>query len=93
MVVVPQQDNSTLAIILEVVIGLFGLFGIGWLVAGYKDTGVKILVGGLIWWLVAIVISIFTLGIGLLCIWPVDIIIMIVSVVNLSNRLKQRRVM
>ena len=91
MVVVQQQDNSTLAIVLEVVIGLFGLYGIGWLVAGFKDTGVKILVGGLIWWLVAIVISVFTLGIGLLCIWPIDLVIMIVSVVNLSKRLKERQ--
>lgn len=89
--VVVQSDNGTLAIILEVIAGLFGLYGIGWLVGGFNDTGVKILVGGLIWWIAAIFISVFTLGIGLLCIWPVDLIIMIVSVINLSNRLKQRK--
>lgn len=89
--VVVQSDNGTLAIILEVVAGLFGLYGIGWLIAGFHDTGVKVLVGGLIWWLVAILISVFTLGFGLVCIWPVDLIIMIVSVVNLSSRLKQRQ--
>lgn len=92
MVIVQQkQDNSTLAIILEVICGIFGIYGIGWLVSGNTSTGLIFLIGGFVWLAVAIVLSILTLGIGLICIWPIDLAIMITSVIMLSNRLKQRR--
>lgn len=92
MVVAPQQqDNSTLAIILEVVCGIFGIYGIGWLVSGNTSTGLMFLIGGFVWLAVAIVLSVLTLGIGLICIWPIDLAIMITSVIMLSNKLKQRR--
>lgn len=87
----PQQDNTTLAIILEVVGGIFGIFGIGWLVSGNTSTGLMFLIGGFVWLAIAIVLSVVTLGIGLICIWPVDLAIMITSVIMLNNRLKQRQ--
>ena len=87
----PQQDNTTLAIILEVVGGIFGIFGIGWLVSGNTSTGLMFLIGGFVWLAIAIVLSVVTFGIGLICIWPVDLAIMITSVIMLNNRLKQRQ--
>jgi hypothetical protein len=90
MVVQPQQNNNTLAIVLEVVGGLFGIFGIGWLISGETKTGLMFLIGGLIWIAVAVVLTIVTLGIGLVCIFPIDIGILITSTLLLNNKLKQR---
>lgn len=44
----PAKDRST-ALILEIVAGVFGIYGIGWVYAGHTDRGIKTLVGGLIW--------------------------------------------
>jgi hypothetical protein len=85
----PQNQNATLAIVLEIVCGLFGLFGIGWLVSGNTQTGIILLVGGLVWGAVWVFIAIFTLGIGFLCIGPINLAIMIISTIMLNNRLKQ----
>ena len=85
----PQNQNATLAIVLEIVGGLFGLFGIGWLVSGNTQTGIYLLVGGLVWGAIWVFIAIFTLGIGLLCIGPINLAIMITSTIMLNNRLKQ----
>lgn len=85
----PQTQNATLAIVLEVVCGLFGLFGIGWLVSGNTQTGVILLVGGLIWDAIAVTIAIFTFGIAFLCIGPINLAILITSTIILNNQLKQ----
>jgi hypothetical protein len=86
-----QQDNSTLAIVLEVIGGLFGIYGIGWLVAGFTSTGLFLLIGGIVWVVIAIVLSIVTLGLFALCIFPINLAVLITSTLLLNNKLKQRR--
>jgi hypothetical protein len=91
VVIVQQSDNSGLAIVLEVLGGLFGLFGIGWLIAGETTTGLLMLIGGFVWIGVAVVLSILTFGLFGFCLVPINLGAMITSAVMLNNKFKQKR--
>lgn len=84
-----QQKDSGLALILEILPGLFGFLGIGYMYAGYTTGGILRLVG---WWIIlviAVIISAITAGIGLLCFAPFAIGVPIVSGLLLKERMKQ----
>jgi TM2 domain-containing membrane protein YozV len=84
-----QQKDSGLALILEILPGLFGFLGIGYMYAGYTTRGILQLVG---WWIIlaiAFVISAATAGIGFLCFAPFAIGVPIVSGLLLKERMKQ----
>jgi hypothetical protein len=81
------QDNST-AIVLEAILSLFGLYGIGWMYRGHIGIGIALLALGFVWVAVAVVISIFTLGFGLLCIGPLHLIFIVGDVLLLNNTLR-----
>jgi hypothetical protein len=91
----PKQDNSTLAILLEAIPGFFGLFGIGWMVAGYVVPGILLLVGGIIAgvgiWIAGTLGAIVTGGATLLCPAIFNIAVLIISSLVLNSKLKQRR--
>lgn len=87
-VVMPER-NSGAAVAVEVIAGIFGLWGIGWLMRGYTSTGIIMLVAGLlIIPTVFVALLIFTLGFGLPCLGVANIIFVIVSAVNLNNRIR-----
>jgi hypothetical protein len=83
----PKKDRS-LAIVLEVVPGLFGLLGIGWIYSGFTSAGIAWLVGFLIWNIIALVICIFTVGVGCLCTLPVNLVVLIASVMALNSQIQ-----
>lgn len=85
------RSNSGVAIVLEVIAGLFGFFGIGWLISGYTTTGLLLLVGGIIWDVVGGLLSVTTLGFGFLCMGVVNIIVVVVSAIALNNRVNRAR--
>ncbi len=72
----------------EIIAGLFGFWGIGWLMRGYTSTGVLLLVGGFVFAALMLAITIFTAGVGLLCWGPLNIAVIVASGITLSNRLK-----
>ena len=82
-----QQDNST-AIVLEAILSLFGLYGIGWMYRGHVGAGIALLALGFVWVAIAVVISIFTVGFGLLCIGPLHLIFIVGDVLLLNNTLR-----
>jgi hypothetical protein len=82
----PKKDRS-LAIVLEIVPGLFGLLGIGWIYSGFTGAGLAWLVGFLLWNMIALVIAIFTAGIGCLCTLPVNLVVLIASVMALNSQI------
>jgi len=95
----PQRNNG-LAIALEVIGGLFGFFGIGWLIGGVTNVGLILLISGIIgniimWSLVTIAggaLAIFTFGLSFilfLCPPVVNIIVMVISTIMLNGRLKR----
>jgi hypothetical protein len=80
----PAKDRS-IALILEVLPGLFGFLGFGWIYSGNTSTGIIWLIGFLIWTVVATIISIFTGGIGAICWLPISIALIAVSAVSLNK--------
>jgi hypothetical protein len=84
----PLKDRS-IALILEIIPGLFGLLGIGWMYSGNTTTGVIWLIGFLIWTAMATVVSILTAGFGIICWLPISIILIAVSATSLNNYTKK----
>lgn len=66
----PGAKSKSTAMILEIVGGLFGFLGIGWLYACQTQTGLLIMFGNII---AQIVIALFTLFVGVLCTLPIAI--------------------
>lgn len=95
VVAAPQKDNSTVALVLEAVCGLFGLYGIGWLIGGYTTAGILLLAGGLLFgiflWIAAAVGAVFTAGLTLACPAILNIAVLLTSTLILNSKLKQRR--
>jgi len=83
-----SKKDRSLAIILEVVPGLFGFLGIGWIYSGFTGVGIVWLVGFLIWNVIALVICIFTAGVGCLCTLPVNLVVLIASVMALNSQIQ-----
>jgi hypothetical protein len=90
-VVAPQQADSSTPVIVEIICGIFGLYGIGWMIAGYTVPGIVLLIGGLVWAAIFWTVAVFTAFIGLVCLVPIDIAIWVTSALILNSRLKQRR--
>jgi len=84
----PLKDRSV-AYILEILPGLFGILGIGWLYAGNTGVGIAWLIGVLLWDVFAIIIDIASVGFGCFCSVPVNIVLITLSSVLLSNYVKQ----
>lgn len=84
----PLKSRTT-AMLLEILIGMFGLLGIGWMYAGQAAAGVGWLAGYLAWNFVAIIFDIFTIGIFTCIHVPISILLLVLSAVNLSNHMKR----
>jgi hypothetical protein len=88
----PTSAGNTGAIIVEVLLNLFlGIYGVGWLMAGETTTGIILLICSiLLYWPILILGTIFTLGIGLICIGPLAIGAVILNVIHLNNTIKRK---
>jgi hypothetical protein len=84
----PLKDKS-LAMILEILPGLFGFLGFGWIYAGNTSTGLIWLFGFLAWTVIATIISVATAGIGIFCWFPISVAGIVFSAVALNRYTKQ----
>ncbi|MGC1375823.1 MAG: hypothetical protein WA821_06365 [Anaerolineales bacterium] len=84
----PSKNRST-ALLLEILPGLFGIYGIGWIYSNKVGPGVTLLVGGFVWDIIAIIIDIATGGFGCFCSLPVNIAAIVISSVMINNYTKQ----
>lgn len=87
--IVRSQKDRTVALILEILPGLFGLLGFGWIYAGNTSTGILWLVGFIIWSIIAATISVITGGIGALCWLPLSIALITISANSLNKYTKE----
>jgi len=71
--------DKSMVIILELLPGLLGFAGFGWIYAGQTTTGILILIGNMVVVWVLGVITALTGGLGLLCLCPVEIGIVAIS--------------
>ncbi len=85
----PQEVNS--ALIAEVILSLFGIFGIGWLIGGETTIGVVLLLCSiLLYWPLIIGGTIITFGLGLICLGPLAIGAIILNVLLLQRKLLRK---
>ncbi len=79
--------NNT-PVIIEVILSIFGIYGVGWLMAGETTTGIILLVCSfLVYWPVMVVMAIFTIGI---CDFPVAIAAVVVNAILLNGALNRK---
>ncbi|GHO43186.1 zinc ribbon domain-containing protein [Ktedonospora formicarum] len=89
--VMPRPTNNSLLI--EVILSLFGIFGIGWLNAGQTTIGLLLLLGSIfIYWPFMILGTIFTLGLGLICLGPLAILAIIINSILLNSFLNRQAI-
>jgi hypothetical protein len=84
----PSKERS-IALILEILPGLFGFLGFGWIYSGNTGAGIGWLIGFLLWTLIGTIISVATGGIGLICTLPISIVLIVVSAVTLNSYTKR----
>lgn len=77
----PQATSSddTIAMLVEIVFGLFGMLGLGWLYAGNLAVGIAAFVGFYILVMVELVLVTGTLGLAACLIVPVNLVAVIFS--------------
>ena len=75
----PSDSSDTIAMLLEIIFGMFGILGIGWLYAGNIPVALAAFIGFLIVALIEIGISAATVGIALCLIVPVNLAIAVIS--------------
>jgi ribosomal protein L40E len=86
----PSFRNDT-ALVAEIILSLFGLFGVGWLIAGSTAVGVILLVCSVfIYWPLMIGGVMITRGFGLLCLGPIAILAIILNILFLSISLRRK---
>jgi TM2 domain-containing membrane protein YozV len=87
----PASGKNDSALIVEIILSLFGIFGVGWLMAGETTTGIILLVCSFVlYWPIIIMGTLFTFGVGLLCLGPMMIAAIITNAVLLNNALKRK---
>ena len=90
-ITVVQTTGNEAPLVAEIILSLFGIFGVGWILGGETTIGVILLLCSVfIYWPVMILGTVFTFGIGLVCLGPLAISAIIINAL-LCNRVLKRR--
>ncbi len=83
------RKDLGLALILEILPALVGVFGIGWIYSGNVTVGVVLLIAMLLWEGLGLVVAISTVGIACLCLIPINLVVVAVSAFLLHSYARQ----
>lgn len=84
-----KQSPSAGPVIVEVILGLFGIFGVGWLAAGKTPIGLILLVLSAAWWVVSAFAAVHTVFVGCCGIIPLNLVFVAVSASMLHNAMRR----
>lgn len=84
----PPKDKS-IAMILEILLGLFGIYGIGRIYSGQTTAGIIWLIAMLVWGAISAVLAVVTVSISLLCTLPINIIVLAIDLFTFNDYTKQ----
>jgi len=83
----PSKDRS-IALILEILPGIFGFLGFGWIYSGNTTTGLLWLIFFLLWVVVSFILVLITGGLAAICTLPIHITCVALSSISLNNYAK-----
>jgi hypothetical protein len=90
-VTVINSNMQTSALVIEILLSLFGIFGIGWIIGGEITLGIILVVCSFfIYWPLMILGTALTEGLGLICLGPLAIAAIILNAVLLNTVLKRK---
>ena len=75
-----------LAVAIEAICALFGIYGIGWLMSRRTGVGLGLLFGGLAWIAVVFIGALFTGGVGCFCLVPLHLLFIAASTIVLATQ-------
>lgn len=85
----PMKDRG-IALVLEILPGLFGFFGIGWIYSGNSTAGIVWLLSVLAMnWIIMLPVVILTAGFGVCCSVPTNLVLLGISAYTLNSYTKQ----
>jgi hypothetical protein len=82
------RPNMT-PVAVEAVAAFFGIYGIGWMMAGRTGIGILLALAGFLWDTIAL--GLVSTGVGIFCTLPLHAVFITLSAVLLSNYIKGRR--
>lgn len=86
-----QTQYNVGALIIEILLSLIGIYGVGWLVAGKKFRGILLLLGSIFfYWPISIAFVVHTWGLGIFCVLPISIAAIIINALLFHNVLKRK---
>ncbi len=89
----PYRSTSDVnsPLIVEVILSLLGIFGVGWLMGGETTIGIVLLLCSIfLYWPFFIGVTVFTFGFGLICLGPLAIITIIINALLLQRKLLRK---
>lgn len=90
-VTVINKPGNEGAVIAEILLSLFGVFGVGWLIGGETTVGIVLLICSIfIFWPIMILGTLFTFGLGLICLVPLAIGAIILNALLCASAMKRR---
>src|SRR5436305_830708 len=90
-IVNPPPDKKDGALAAEIILSLFGVFGVGWLIGGETTIGVILLICSFVIYCPLMILgTLFTLGLGLICLGPLAIGSIILNALLLNNKLNRK---
>jgi hypothetical protein len=81
----PHHRSSTGPVVAEVLLGLLGIYGVGWLIAGRARLGAILLILSLLWIIIAGVATIHTFGVAICGAVPANVLFMALSAIALHR--------
>jgi tryptophan-rich sensory protein len=78
-------------VIVELLLNIIGIFGVGWLMTGHRMVGILLLIFSLAWITTATIVTIATFGLGLLCLGPMNLVLLLLSTLLLLASVRGAR--
>lgn len=87
-IVLPSQSPNYSPLTVELLLNFLGMYGVGWLMLGNIAEGLTLLIGSILLWPVVALLSIFTMGLGLVCLGPLALGAMIGNMLVLQRAIR-----
>lgn len=86
-----MKRPSFAPVIVELLLNLVGIFGVGWLMTGHRAVGILLLIFSAFWITGATIVTIATFGLGLLCLGPMNLVLLLLSALILRAKIRAVR--